>query len=66
MLINYAEETGKVEHDSLIFGVPKLRHIEASRSSPGGVSEADKIIQPVLDALTRPLTAEEKKSGKSD
>ena len=36
----------------------------ASRISPGGVEEADKIAQPLLDALTKPLTAKEKKTGK--
>jgi len=63
-LINYEEETGKVEHDSLLFGVPKLRYIEASRSSLGGVDEANILVQPVLDALTRPLDEEEKESGR--
>jgi len=63
VIINYEEETGKVEHDSLVFGIPSLRYVEASRSSPGGVSEADIIMQPVLDALTRPLNEEEKESG---
>jgi len=64
VIINYDEETGKVEHDSVVFGIPKLRHIVASRNSPGGVEEAEKLAQPILDALTRPLNAEEKKSGK--
>ncbi|MFC1920309.1 hypothetical protein ACFLYQ_01140 [Chloroflexota bacterium] len=61
--INYAEETGKVEHDRKLYGVPMIRHIEASRKSPGGASEADRIVQPLLESLTRPLTAEEQESG---
>jgi hypothetical protein len=63
VLVTYNEETEKVKHDSVIFGIPKLRFVAASRNSPGGVSEADQIIDPVLDALTRPLTQEEKASG---
>ena len=61
--IVYNEETEKVKNDSTIFGVPKLRFVVASRNSLGGISEADKLVQPLLDALTRPLTDEEKKSG---
>jgi hypothetical protein len=60
----YHEETEKVKHDSTIFGVPELRAVVASRFSPGGVEEAEKIAQPLLDALTKPLTAKEKKTGK--
>ncbi len=63
VLVNYAEETGKVEHDRTLYGIPKLRHLEASRKSVGGASEADILVQPVLEALTRPLTDEEKEGG---
>jgi hypothetical protein len=63
VLINYQEETEKVKHDRVFFGVPELRHIEADRKSPGGVTEADRLVEPVLNALTKPLTATEKKSG---
>ncbi len=64
MLLGYTEETGKVKHDAVLHGIPKLRYIEASRSSPGGVDEADKVMQPLLEGLTRPLTKEEKESGR--
>ncbi len=63
VLINFGEETGKVEHDSTLHGIPKLRHIVASRNSPGGITEAEILVQPVLDALTQPLTEEEKEGG---
>jgi len=63
VLINFGEETGKVEHDSTLYGVPKLRHIVASRNSVGGVTEAEILVKPVLEALTRPLSDEEKESG---
>ncbi len=63
MLLGYTEETGKVKHDSVLYGIPHLRLVEASRNSPGP-EEADKLIQPLLEGLTRPLTAEEKKSSR--
>jgi hypothetical protein len=63
VLVTYNEESEKVKHDSVIFGVPGLRFVVASRNSLGGVSEANKILDPVLDALTRPLTEDEKKGG---
>jgi hypothetical protein len=63
VLITYNEETEKVKHDSVIFGLPKLRFVVASRNSLGGVSEADKILEPVLGALTRPLTRDEMAGG---
>ena len=64
MLVVFNEETEKVKHDAVIFGVPKLRFVVASRNSVGGVSEADKILEPVLDALTRPLAKEETERGR--
>ena len=64
VLVVFNEETEKLKHDSRIFGVPGLRFVVASRNSPGGVDEADKLVQPLLDALTRPLTKEETKTGR--
>ena len=64
MLMSYTEEREKVKHDSNLYGVPGLRFVEASRSSLGGVEEADKVMQPLLDALTRPLTDKEKQRGR--
>jgi len=63
VLINYGEETGKVQHDRTLYGIPHLRHVVASRKSPGGASEADILVEPLLEAMTRPLTDEEKESG---
>jgi hypothetical protein len=64
VLLTYTEETEKVNHDSVLWGVPKLRIVEADRKSPGGVDEANKVMQPLLDGLTRRLTEEEKESGR--
>ena len=65
VLIVFNEETEKVKHDSVVVGVPNLRYIVASRNSLGGISEADKLLEPVLDALTRPLTDKEAAKGRT-
>jgi hypothetical protein len=62
VLLGYTEETAKVRHDSTVFGIPHLRLVEASRNSPGP-EEADKLIQPLIQGLTRPLTKAEKEGG---
>ena len=63
VLINFGEEEGKVVHDSTLHGIPKLRHLIASRNSLGGVTEAEYLLPLVLDELTRPLNAEEQVEG---
>lgn len=62
-MINFGEETGKVMHDRTLYGIPHLRHVVADRKSVGGITEAELLIEPVLDALTRPLTEEEQGEG---
>ena len=62
VLIDLAEETNKVKHDALVYGVPGLRYVEASRTMHG-VPDVDRILPSVMDALVRPLTDEEKKYG---
>jgi hypothetical protein len=59
VLLGYTEETGKVRHDAVLHGIPELRYIEASRSSLGGVTEAELVMPLLLDGLTRPLTDKE-------
>ena len=63
MLLHYHEQLGKIENDLKLYGIPHLRMVQADRKSPGGIEEADKVMQPLLDALTKPLTAKEKKGG---
>ncbi len=63
VLIDLEEETTKVKHDALLYGIPGLRIIEAHRTMIGP-EDVDRWIEPLLEALTRPLTDEEKKSGK--
>ena len=62
VLIDLKEETTKVRHDAQVYGVPELRVIEASRTIIGP-EDVDNFIQPLVDSLTKPLTAKEKKSG---
>ncbi len=62
MLIDLAEETEKIRHDALIYGVPKLRLVEASRTLIGP-EDVDNIIEDVVGGLLRPLTEEEKEGG---
>ena len=63
-MIVYHEQTEKLKHDAVLMGVPKQRFVVASRFSPGGVSEAEKVLPQLLDALTRPLTKEEQQTGR--
>lgn len=62
MLIDLAEETTKVRHDATLYGVPKLRVVEASRTAPGP-EDVDNILPGIMDALVRPLTDDEKQGG---
>ncbi len=64
VLLSYTEEREKIKHDATLYGVPKLRYIEADRSSLGGVAEANLVMPKLLDALTRPLTQEEQERGR--
>ncbi len=47
---------------ALVEGVPNLRWVHASRTAPGP-ADVDDWITDALDALTRPLSEEEKRSG---
>ena len=63
VLIDHTEETEKVKHDLTLYGVPSLRFIEASRTLPGP-EDVDNWFEPLIEALTDPLTEREKKSGR--
>ncbi|MFC1954839.1 hypothetical protein ACFLVZ_03360, partial [Chloroflexota bacterium] len=62
VLINHTEETEKVKHDLLLYGVPRLRFVEASRTLPGP-EDVDNWFEPLMEALTRPLTDLENERG---
>lgn len=55
VLIDLAEENEKVKHDALIYGIPELRFVSASRRLPGP-EDVDNIIGSIVQGLTRPLT----------
>ncbi len=63
ILIDLAEETAKVKHDALIYGVPEMRLVEASRILAGPI-DVDNIIGDVIDGLVSPLTDKEQESGR--
>ena len=62
VVVDLEDQHNMVQQVSLQYGVPKLRFIPASRVLPGE-EDVDNFIEPMLDALTRPLTDEEKESG---
>ncbi|HEY4711819.1 MAG TPA: hypothetical protein VIH69_03960, partial [Dehalococcoidia bacterium] len=64
VIMNYTEETEAMKNHRVLYGVPEMRYVEASRNSLGGVEEADKVLRPLLDGLTKPLTAKENQSGR--
>jgi len=64
-MIGLTEETEKIRHDAVLWGVPKLRLVEASRRLPGP-EDVENFISPLMDALTRPLTDDEQERGRFD
>jgi hypothetical protein len=62
MLVDYEDQHNMVKANALAFGVPALRFVAASRTLPGP-TDAARLIEPIMDGLTRPLTDEEKKRG---
>jgi hypothetical protein len=62
VLIDLEDQHNMVQEEALAAGVPKVRYLPASRYLPGP-EDVKKWIEPMLDALVRPLTEEEKASG---
>ncbi|MFC1900156.1 hypothetical protein ACFLYN_01035 [Chloroflexota bacterium] len=63
ILIDFDDQDGKVEYESLANGVPRLRYLHASRTLRGP-ADIDIFLEPMIEGLTRPLTGEEAKSGR--
>lgn len=63
VIIDFADQANMVEQEALVNGVPNIRYVHASRTLPGP-PDVDAIIEPVLKALTKPLTRAEKAKGK--
>lgn len=61
--IDYQDQESIIQQTALAVGVPMVRYLRASRVVKGS-EDADAIMDAVIDALTRPLTEEEKKGGR--
>jgi len=62
MVVDYEDQHNMMKSNALKFGVPALRYIPASRTLPGP-EDAARLLEPIMDELTRPLTEEEKEAG---
>lgn len=62
VLIDFEDQDEFVKKEGLTLGAPNLRYIHASRTIRGP-ADVDNFIEPMLAALTRPLTDAEKQSG---
>ncbi len=63
VLIDLADQHNMVSQEAMVSGVPKIRSLHASRTLPGP-ADVDQWVKPMLEALTRPLTDEEKAHGR--
>jgi hypothetical protein len=59
VLIIYEDQEDCFRQSATLAGCPNIRTIHVSRTMPGP-QDVDRIIQPVMDALVRPLTEKEK------
>ena len=62
VIIDLPDQNAMVKQDGLLHGIPGIRIVDASRTLPGP-ADVDVWVGSMLDALTRPLTDEEKKGG---
>ncbi len=62
MFIVLDEEIRKVKHDAVLYGVPAQRFVTGDRLRPGP-EDVENMYRSVMDALVRPLTEDEKKTG---
>ncbi|MEK7354296.1 MAG: hypothetical protein AABZ77_07315, partial [Chloroflexota bacterium] len=63
VLIDLEDQRHMVKEWALSQGVPNIRALHASRTLPGP-EDVDAFFQPMMEALTKPLTATEKESGR--
>ena len=63
VVIIYEDQDECFNQSARVNGVPNLRRVHVSRTRPGP-EDADRVIEPMLDALTRPLTPKEKEGSK--
>ena len=62
VVIDLEDQINMVKQEALAAGVPNLRFLYGSRTVPGP-EDVETLVEPILDALTRPLTKKEKESG---
>ena len=63
VVIIYEDQDECFNQAARLNGVPNIRRLHVSRTRDG-VEEADRLIKPMFDALTHPLTEKEKESGR--
>ena len=63
VLIIYPDQEECFRQAARLASVPNLRTIHVSRTRPGP-EDVDRFIKPLMEALTRPLTAKEKEKGR--
>lgn len=63
VFIIYGDQDECFEQAAKLNGIPHLRRVHASRTVPGP-QDVDHFIEPLMEALTRPLTEEERKGGR--
>ena len=63
VFIIYGDQEGCWREACKVNGAPYLRAVHASRTVPG-VPDVDRMVPQLMDALTRPATAEEQKKGR--
>jgi len=65
VVIIYEDQDECFTQSARVNGVPNLRRVHVSRTR-SGEEDADRVIEPMFNALTRPLTAKEKESSTWD
>jgi hypothetical protein len=62
VLVDFEDQDHMVREEALIAGVPNVRFLHASRIIPGP-QDVERLMEPILNELTRPLTDKEKEAG---
>jgi hypothetical protein len=63
VFIIYGDQDGCWRQACKVNGIPGMRCVHASRTTPG-VPDVEKMVPQLIDALMRPLSAEEKNKGR--
>jgi hypothetical protein len=63
VILMYGDQLECLRQAAFIQGIPNIRCVHPSRTVPGP-EDVDRFIEPLMEALTRPLTAKEKESGR--